>query len=734
MRRLTLTIRGLVQGVGFRPFVYRLAQARKLSGWVLNTSSGVQIEAEGPLVELERFRVELQAELPPRALIHSIKHRFDEATGVAGFQICESAGDGARHVWLMPDIAICAACTGEMLDPRNRRFRHPFTNCTNCGPRYSIMTGVPYDRANTTMRRFAMCADCRREYENPDDRRFHAQPNACPICGPQLELLDQDGRRVALRDHALREAIEALAGGRIVACKGVGGFHLLANARDERAVAALRARKRREEKPFAVMVADLASARELCEIDAVEAELFESPVAPIVLMLRKQGAVCEAVSPGNPRLGVMCAYTPLHQLMLRDLGVPLVATSGNRSDELICCDNDEALCRLKGVADLFLMHDRPIAQRVDDSVVHVVAEMPQVLRRARGYAPLPVTLKNPAQPVLAVGGHQKNTTAIMVGADVFLSPHIGDLDGPESHEAFLQSIDTLQQLHGVRAERIACDLHPDYRSTQFAQKSGRAVTSVQHHFAHALACMADNELDGPVLAVVWDGTGYGADGTIWGGEFLRVDGTHFERVDHLRAFRLPGGEAAMREPRRSALGVLFEAFGADPPILPGISRREAGLMWTMARKQINSPLTSSAGRLFDAVAAILGLRQRCSFEGQAAMELEFSVVPGGGAYECPSTDWTPLIRQAVADVQAGVPSGVIAGRFHDSLVAMIVGVAGRVGEPRVVLSGGCFQNKYLTERTIAGLRGAGFDVYWHKRVPPNDGGIALGQVVAAARE
>lgn len=732
--RLRLTVRGLVQGVGFRPFVFRLARELRLAGWVGNAPEGVRIEAEGARDALEQFCRRLGAELPPRASIRAVERSLLAPAGHAAFAIRTSAAEGAATAWVMPDAATCDACIREVLDPSERRHRYPFTNCTDCGPRYSIIRRLPYDRPNTTMERFPMCAACRAEYEDPRDRRFHAQPIACPACGPQLELLDGRGATLCRRDEALRGAADALRSGRIVAVKGIGGFHLMADARDQRVVMRLRSRKNREAKPLAVMAANAAAARELCELSDLAAELFESVEAPIVLAPRRAGAVCEAVSPDNPMLGVLRAYTPLHLLLLRETGFPVVATSGNRSDEPICIDNDEALRRLSDIADLLLVHDRPIARRVDDSIVQVIAHRPQILRRARGYAPLPLTAARALPAVLAVGAQQKNAPAAAIGAEVFVAPHVGDLDTELAYEAFLGGVAAFHELYEFSPQRVVCDLHPDYASTRYAQRRDLPLRYVQHHAAHAYACLADNNLAGPGLAVVWDGTGLGTDGTIWGGEFLRIDGGRWERVDHLRTFRLPGGEAAVRDPRRAALGALFELYGANVPVDLGFAPRELDVLLAMLQRGVNAPLTSSAGRLFDAVAALVGLGRSVSFEGQAAMALEFAADAEGEAYAEVSCDWAGLLRQIVRDVLAGAPRGRIAARFHASLAALVVGVARRVGERNVLLTGGCFQNRRLSESTIAALRDAGFEPYWHQRVPPNDGGVALGQVLAATEE
>jgi len=759
LQRVRATVRGAVQGVGFRPFVFRLATEIGLAGWVSNSSHGVIIEVEGGEDQLRQFVARLDRERPPRAFVQSLETSFLDPVGLTVFEIRPSVG-GAKTALVLPDIATCPDCLREIFDPGDRRHRYPFTNCTNCGPRFTIIEGLPYDRPKTTMAAFTMCEACRREYEDPRDRRFHAQPNACPRCGPHLELWDRDGAALLSHDAALRGAAEAVGGGQILAVKGLGGFHLMVDARRDDAVQRLRTVKAREEKPFALMYPSLDAVIADCEVSEAEQRLLGSPEAPIVLLRRRRprdagirgrhGGVVPSVAPGNPYLGVMLPYTPLHHLLMRELEFPVVATSGNLSDEPICTDEHDALARLRGLADVFLVHNRPIARHADDSVVSVTAGRELVLRRARGYAPLPVPLRQPAGRVLAVGAHLKNTVAIAIGTNVFVSQHIGDLETPEAFGAFRQVIDAFGRLYEFDPAAVACDLHPEYLSSQFARQLSLPLVTVQHHHAHVLSCMAENELDGPVLGVSWDGTGYGLDGTVWGGEFLRVGPGPFTRVAHLRTFSLPGGEQAIKEPRRSALGVLYEvlgdaAFGADRvAVLGAFTPRERTWMRRMLEGRLNTPRTSSAGRLFDAIASIVGLRQRVRFEGQAAMELEFALdgVETDEAYETrlvaggdgPAVvDWEPLVYRVLDDCARGTEVGRISARFHNALVEAIVAVARHVGETRVALTGGCFQNRYLTERSARRLREEGFRPYWHQRVPPNDGGIALGQVVAASR-
>ncbi|MCE0522593.1 MAG: carbamoyltransferase HypF [Methylacidiphilales bacterium] len=751
IERARAVVRGVVQGVGFRPFVYRLAKELDLTGWVSNSAQGVFIEIEGAGTTLRDFLVRLEREKPPRAIIQSLEFSFLDSAGYRDFTIRTSDETGAKTALILPDIATCPHCLLEIFQAGNRRYHYPFTNCTNCGPRFTIIRELPYDRPNTSMKKFAMCSHCEREYNDPADRRFHAQPNACPSCGPHLELWDAGGNVLALHDDALHLAAEEVRAGKILALKGIGGFQLIADARIESVVQRLRQRKRRSEKPFALMYPSLEMAREHCRISELEERLLLSPEAPIVLLQSWSPPIAPAVAPGNPYLGVMLPSSPLHHILLNDLRIPVVATSGNLSDEPICTDEREALDRLDGIADFFLVHDRPIVRPMDDSVTRVVRGRELILRRARGYAPLPVHLKEPLPCVLAVGAHLKNTVAVSIGREVFISQHIGDLETSEAHAAFRAVAADLPRLYETTPEIIACDLHPDYLSTKYAaQLAGLAdvkLHPVQHHWAHVLSCMTENEVEFPALGVAWDGTGYGPDGTVWGGEFLLATEKSYERVAHFRQFRLPGGEAAIKQPSRTALGVLYEIGGAealeqgDLAPVRDFSEGDLGLIRQMLVKKLQAPLTSSAGRLFDAVASISGLRQRVTFEGQAAMELEFAIqscVSEAYSFEIKSTspsvvDWRPMIDEVVADARNGLAPGAISAKFHNALVEIIVAVARHVGQTRVVLTGGCFQNRYLTERSVQRLLEEGFRPYWHQRVPANDGGIALGQIVDAAR-
>jgi hydrogenase maturation protein HypF len=711
-QRLRVTLHGAVQGVGFRPFVYRLATEMSLTGWVLNSSGGLVVEVEGAPDELRRFEQRLEAERPKASMVTVRESEWIPMQGSTKFEIHHSDTDSTKSVSVLPDLATCGDCHAELFDPANRRFQYPFTNCTNCGPRYTIVVDVPYDRPNTTMREFVLCPACLEEYENPINRRFHAQPNACPMCGPKLE-------------GTIADTAAALQRGEIVALKGIGGFQLLVDARQPAAVARLRQRKHREEKPFALMMPSLETAREYCEIAPAEQELLESLAAPIVLLRPKSGTdIAWNVAHCSPYLGVMLPYSPLHHLLMRECSFPLIATSGNRTDEPIAIANEEATTRLKDIGDHFLMHNRPIVRACDDSVVRLTRGRAGILRRARGYAPLGIRLSRNVQPVLAVGGHLKNTVAIGVGQDVFVSQHIGDLGTFEARHAFERAIDDLCRLYSFKPEAVVCDLHPDYASTDWAERSGLPIIRVQHHQAHVAACAAENNVEGPYLGVSWDGTGYGLDGTIWGGEFFRVENSHYERIAHLRPFGLPGGDAAVREGWRSAASVLFEALGSDAvdsPVRP------------MLERKINVVPTTSVGRLFDAVASILGLAQQNRFEGQAAMLLENEIgsLRTEEAYPLAAGDWAPLIAEILRDKREGLPVPRIAARFHNALVNWILEVAAKSELKQIVLSGGVFQNRYLTEGTAAMLESLGFVVHTHRQVPPNDGGIALGQVVMA---
>ena len=761
--RVRLEIRGAVQGVGFRPFVFRLARELGLTGWVSNSPSGVLMEVEGTPGAVSLLRDRIMSDKPALAFIDNIQVSFLDPLNCMDFEIRPSSDNEQHTALIMPDIATCPACLAELFSPDNRRYRYPFINCTHCGPRYAIIERLPYDRPNTSMSVFPMCDACRQEYSDPASRFFHAQPVACPACGPQLAFWDGGGAALAHKQEALDMAVQSLRKGRIVAVKGLGGFHLMVDAADEDAVQRLRRRKQRDEKPFAVMFPSLAAVSGTCRVNEEERRLLDSPMAPIVLLERSAnpafpaGArIAAAVAPGNPDLGVLLPFTPLHHILLREAGTPLVATSGNLSEEPVCIEENEARARLNNVADCFLVHNRPIVRQVDDSLARVMLDRPLILRRARGYAPLPVRCGKPGRVTLALGGQQKNTVALTVGKNIFVSQHVGDLGTRAALDAFQKTAGGLIDLYQASVEQVAHDCHPGYVSTRNAGLWGRSWTAVQHHHAHIVACMADNDLDEEVLGLAWDGTGYGLDATIWGGEFLVSTLTDFIRAGYFRPFPLPGGDAAVREPWRVAWGALWEAMDRDMtdirnlPCFLSRSERDFNILNRMMERRINTPMVSSVGRLFDAVAALTGLREASHFEGQAAMDLEFAArglrteeryaymmerttVPGYPADAGPwVVDWRPMLQAVVADVRAGIGRDIISARFHNTLIAMAVDVAERLHKTKVVLSGGCFQNKRLTEGLVGQLRAAGFKPYWHQNIPPNDGGIALGQAVCAA--
>ncbi len=757
--RLRVIVRGAVQGVGFRPAIYRLAHAIGLNGWIRNNAEGVVIEVEGSQSQCADFLVRIAAEKPPPAIIHGLEPTYLDPAGYDAFVIRESGG-GAKTALVLPDIATCDDCLDDISDPDNRRYRYPFTNCTNCGPRYTIINRLPYDRPNTSMASFRMCPACRREYEDPTDRRFHAQPNACPVCGPQISLLNAKGKTISEKDAALRELEERLLSGQVAAVKGLGGYHLLVDAGNEDAVAALRERKGREAKPLALMFPSVEQVEALCHVSPLESRLLHAPEAPIVLLGRREeskGPVASnpLLAPDNPYLGIMLPYTPLHRLLLADLDRPLVATSGNLSDEPICITEEEALERLGGIADVYLAHNRPIVRHVDDSIIRVVLDQELVMRRARGFAPLPVSLRTTDDAsdacVLGVGAHLKNSVALTLGKNVFVSQHIGDLETASAYDTFRRVATSLAGLYDAEPGMVACDLHPDYLSSRYAAQLSLPRVQVQHHYAHVLACMAENELTGRVLGVSWDGTGFGPDGTIWGGEFLDASYATYERVGHLRTFMLPGGEQAVKEPRRSAMGMLFETFGEDAcemdeiEAVSAFTSDERPVVRQMLTRRINAPSTSSAGRLFDGIASILGIRQRSRYEGEAAMQLEFLAASSfsdepypyeviedmGNGGSTAVVDWTPLVRELIEDLRHSQAVARMAYRFHLTLAKMIVSTARIANRDRVVLTGGCFQNRLLTELTVGHLTSEGVKVYRQQRIPPNDGGISLGQAVHA---
>lgn len=748
MIRLHLELSGAVQGVGFRPFVYQLANELGLAGWVRNSVNGVEVEIEGSADAVNGFEAKLQGRLPAHASIARLDRLTIPKENARNFRIAASAAGeiGARTADILPDIALCDECLADIRDPSNRRYAYPFVNCTHCGPRFSIALDLPYDRANTTMQGFQMCEFCLEEYESPTNRRFHAQPNACPDCGPQLSWLDSSGTLCSERADALESAAVAIEKGQIVAVKGIGGFHLFADARNTEAIDVLRKRKNRPSKPLALMFSSMESALSEVEISEQDSKWLGSSAAPIVILPRRAtSSLPDSLAPGNPGLGVMLPYSPLHYLLMGRLGFPVVATSGNRGDEPICIDNDEAVERLHGIADGFLVHDRPIARAVDDSVARMAAGRAMLLRRARGYAPSPIPVKGLGGPALAFGGDLKSAIALADGDRIYLSQHIGDLASLETRRAFERCVADFCAMRDFDPGAVACDVHPSYHSRQLAEASGSQVIEIQHHHAHAVGCASENDV-GPeeaFLGVVWDGTGYGGDGSVWGGEFLRCLGNEYQRHAWLRPFPLPGGEKAVRDPRFAALGCLHEAGieVEDTFLADWLSKEEIEVSRRMIDRGINTPLCSSAGRLFDAVSALCGLRDRNGFEGEAAMALEFaaSTDPSLSAYPINfegegEIDWRPLLDVVVRDlVDEKESPTVVSARFHHSLADMIVQVALGTNCETIALSGGCFQNVFLLERTIARLRSSGFRPIWSRQAPSNDGGLALGQAVLASR-
>ena len=738
--RLCIRVTGTVQGVGFRPFVFQLATELQLRGWVRNSSHGVEIEVEGSDESCQGFVDRLRSNSPPQATIRKLDVFPTEVLGEREFTIRSSeGGKELTPIEILPDIATCNACRAELFDPGNRRFEYPFINCVHCGPRYSIIHDTPYDRCRATMREFTMCDSCLAEYEDPMNRRFHAQPNACSDCGPKVDYQDRDGVSQGPSENALILAANAIGEGKIVAIKGLGGFHLFADAGNEVAVRLLRQRKQREAKPFALMYPSLSAISKDCHLSDLESALLDSPAAPIVLLCRRfTSNLPSDIAPESPYLGVMLPSTPLHHLLMQLLGCPVIATSGNLTEEPICIDNEEARRRLGQIANGFLMHDRPIQRAVDDSVVCVVAGREMMLRRSRGYAPKPIEIRQALPSVLALGGDLKNTIALTNNGRAFVSQHVGDLSNACAHDTFDRNRREFPLLFRSEPTATAVDLHPDYHSAIVAGDTSLSRIEVQHHHAHVASCLADNGLDQEVLGVVWDGTGYGPDGTIWGGEFLIATLADYERFAYLRTFPLPGSPKAVREPRLTALGLLHEA-GVEPSVTlrAAFTDRELAMFHTMLKRNLNCPRTSSTGRLFDAVAALIGLCTHNRFEGEAAMKLEFALPkePSNEHYTCPEgspLDWVPLIRELMADVELGVDCDRISVRFHNAMVNLVVKIAMQADRRAVALTGGCFQNRYLLEQSILRLRESGFEPLWHRQVPPNDGGLALGQACVAA--
>ncbi|MCS6852621.1 MAG: carbamoyltransferase HypF [Gemmataceae bacterium] len=739
-----LVVRGRVQGVGFRPYVCRLAMSLGLAGGVRNVAEGVVIEVEGPGALLSEFQNRLTTEAPAGAVMDEVSVTPVEPTGRVGFEIVPSGPPAAPAVRVPPDRATCPACRAEVFAADNRRRHYPFTSCIECGPRYTIIERLPYDRSATSMRGFTLCPPCATEYHSPADRRFHAEPNACPACGPRLALWDSAGRVLAGTDEAVKAAAALLRAGRIVALKGLGGFQLLVRADDAAAVGRLRQRKQRPGKPFAVMVSSLAEAEELACLTDTERRWLTSPENPIVLVTARPGdRLAPNVAPGLRSVGLFLPTTPLHHLLLAEVGVPVIATSGNRGGEPIVIDEHAAIRDLAGIADAFLVHDRPIVRRADDSVLRLMAGEPMVFRLARGFAPWPLPFlerratQAGAPPCLATGGHQKVALAAWTGHQAVLAPHLGDMDDVATRVAFQGAVRDWGLLYHFEAATIVCDLHPDYFTTRWAHTQGRPVVAVQHHHAHAAACVTEHGLFGrPVLAFTWDGTGYGPDGTVWGGEVLARSAEGWLRRASLRPFPLPGGEAAIRHPNRTAFGLLYECLGEDglrqhTELLDalGLSQQEAHLLAAMIRRRLQTPATTSVGRLFDGIAALLlGIRE-VSYEGEAAIALEAVAAPDAPEwYRVSAGDWRPMLRAMLEDWKAGRDVGAMAGAFHAALAGWAKAESETLPGWDVVLGGGCFQNRLLLERTVALLRDAGRSVYWPRMIPPGDGGLAAGQL------
>ncbi|MFC2017249.1 carbamoyltransferase HypF [Chloroflexota bacterium] len=756
MELLSINVRGVVQGVGFRPFVYQLATKHNLNGWVCNTSGDVKIEVEGEREALDRFLADLEQLSPPLSRIEGIHSTYHTPAGYPSFEIRQSIAEEGKYQLISPDIATCQACQQEILTPDDRRYRYPFTNCTNCGPRFTIIKDIPYDRPRTTMHRFQMCPECQREYDNPLDRRFHAQPNACPRCGPTLELVDTEGNPVTGAD-VISTASQLLRDGKIIAIKGLGGFLLACDATNQAVINLLRSRKMRPFKPLAIMVSSMEEATKHCYVSTEEEKLLTSAHSPIVLMKWKpDSTVSQAVAPNLKYLGVMLPYTPLHHTLLRETGLPLVMTSGNLSEEPIAKDNDEAITRLSRIADYFLVHNRDIYARYDDSVTMVEGGVGQVVRRARGYAPYPIHLSFKSEQILGCGAELKNTFCLIRDEYAFLSQHIGDMENLETMEHFENSIALYKSLFRIEPDIVAYDLHPEYLSTKYAKELAAKsadirLVPVQHHHAHIVSGMVDNGLESPVIGVALDGTGYGADGNIWGGEFLIADYQRFTRMGHLEYLPLPGGAAAMKKPYRIAVGYLLallgdEALNQDLPFLKQVDSPDIDIIKKQKEKKINLPLTSSCGRLFDAVSALIGVRGEIEYEAQAAIELEmvaYDAVDEAGSYPFSIIEQNglslvklqDLFSAIIGDLQSGTNKATISIRFHNT-IAQIASqlcqiISDKTGITQIVLSGGVFQNRLLLRKTVSLLETSGFAVFTHQQVPTNDGGISLGQVVIA---
>jgi hydrogenase maturation protein HypF len=748
-QRFQILIQGAVQGVGFRPFIYKLAEELNLKGIISNTVKGVSIDIEGDESLLNDFIKRIKKDKPKLSHITAFEINRLEVNGYDDFKIIGSDSLGDPAAIILPDIAVCDKCLSEMFDPNNRRFLYPFINCTNCGPRFSIIESLPYDRPNTSMKNFKMCDECKEEYENPFNRRFHAQPIACPKCGPKVQLLNKNRKLICEKEDAISEAVQKIKEKKIIALKGLCGFQFIVNAGNDDAVKRLRERKQRDEKPFAVMFPSMEMLKLICDVSDIEKQILNSPESPIVLLKKKSGirypalSISEFVSPKNPHLGVMFPYTPLHHLIMKEFGQPVIATSGNISEEPMSIDENEAIERLSGIADYFLVHNRPIIRPVDDSVVRIVNDELMILRRARGYSPLPLSIRNASeQDFICVGGHLKNTVSIKKGNEVFISQHIGDLENTEAEKYFYNTISDFKEMYKFNPSYFIHDLHPDYSSSKYCSTQNVKTIPVQHHLAHVAACYEENKLENKCFAVCWDGTGYGFDGTIWGGEFFTYSAEDFNRAAHFRKFRIPGGDAAVKDTRRSLVGILYEIFGDDIQFSKmnlDVSENDLFLFTQMLNKNLNCFVTTSVGRIFDAVSSLLNVCSKSSYEGQAAMMLEFAADQKILThYNFNLTeksiliiDWRPIFEQMFNDIAMEIKASVIAAKFHNTLVEIIIALSGRIGLKDIVLTGGCFQNVFLLERTIERLIEEGFNPYWNKSVPTNDGGISYGQAVFA---
>lgn len=774
--RYEIKITGLVQGIGFRPFIYQIATQLNLKGWVHNSSEGVTIQIESTQEKLSLFINKIKQEKPPLSVINNISITPLNFSGYQSFTIKESETKNHNiNTPILPDLSTCNDCLKELFDKTNRRYRYPFINCTNCGCRYSIIKNLPYDRIFTTMNQFKMCEECEKEYKNPNDRRFHAQPNACEKCGPHIELWDKKGDVLAKFAQALLTTIDLIKKGNILAIKGLGGFHLVVSAQDKSAVKRLRQLKNRPDKPFALMYPNLETITKDCYVSEAEKKLLLSPASPIVLLKRKKdnnsGLICDEVAPDNPYLGIMLPYTPLHHLLLKELNFPIVATSGNRSNEPICIDEKQALTKLN-FADYFLVHNRPIFRPVDDSIVRVIQDEIITLRCARGYAPLSIAVNSHGNPhsepknIIALGGHLKSSIAIKINNQIFLSQYLGNLDSLENQELFQQTLHNWQEIYQIKPHFIRCDRHPNYYSTLYAEalinnsnqeqklkqeldkNQSISLVKVQHHLAHIYSVIAEHQLELPLLGIAWDGTGYGLDNTIWGGEFFYLSQDKIERIASFKPFPLLGGEKAIIEPKRITLALLYETLKPEENIYDILSNLEINNYFTpqelknliqMLKKKINSPLTTSVGRLFDGISCLLKPKDKITFEGQKAMELEYmtndfitrETYPFQWQYELNQYNyiqWHSLVKNIIKDYQQKKPSYLIAAKFHQTLVKIIVTISQKIGLKNIVLAGGCFQNKYLLENTINALKNEKFTPYWNQKIPLNDAGLAVGQL------